>query len=231
MCARALVDGRRLHPSDPSRVLRFPIMLRAKLRARAAALLLGLCGAAFGAIVPKAAQASVSIAATWDGLLRESTAVAIVTPTGTTSVWENGRIYSYTQLSVDRAIAGPLTTGGAAVVRTLGGIVGNLGQEVEGEAVFAPGKPSLVFLRADAQSAAIHTFEVAARGQGQFPVVAVNSQQPARVVRSHNAGMIVLPRVPSPAVEPLLAADVLHGSTVDDAARNIQSAWERLHVP
>jgi len=61
-------------------------MLRAKLRTRAAGLLLGLVGAAFGPIVPKAAQASVSIAATWDGLLRESTAVAIVTPTDTTSV-------------------------------------------------------------------------------------------------------------------------------------------------
>jgi hypothetical protein len=206
-------------------------MLRAKLRARAAVVSLGLCGAALGPTVPKAAQASVSIAATWDGLLRESTAVAVVTPTSTTSVWENGRIYSYTQLNVDRAIAGPLTTGSAAVVRTLGGIVGNLGQEVEGEAVFAPGKPALVFFRAYAPSAAIPTFEVTARGQGQFPVVAGDGQQPARVVRSHNAGMIVLPRVPSPVIEPLLAADVLHGSTVDDAARNIQSAWERLHVP
>jgi hypothetical protein len=205
-------------------------MGRAFFGPRASIVVLALCASALGLADAIPARASVSIAVTWDGLLRASTAAAVVTPADATSVWENGRILTYTHVTIDRAVAGPVTTGGDAWVRTLGGIVGNLGQQVEGEAGFSPGRPSLVFLRAHPEGAQSGTFDVTARGQGQFPVVAADGQQPARVVRSRPAGMIVPPRIFSPLVEPRLAADILHDCTVDEATRTIQSAWSRLHA-
>jgi hypothetical protein len=206
-------------------------MGRASFGPRASIPVLALCASALALVAAIPARASVSIAVTWDGLLRASTAAAVVTPADATSVWENGRILTYTHVTIDRAVAGPVTTGGDAWVRTLGGIVGNVGQQVEGEAGFSPGRPSLVFLRAHPDSGRAATFDVAARGQGQFPVVAADGRQPARVERSHPAGMIVPPRILSPLVEPRLAADILHDCTVDEAAQNIQSAWSRLHAP
>src|SRR5579872_6119804 len=101
--------------------------------------------AACAALAASDARASVSIQVTWDSLLRESTAAAVVTPTDAQSVWENGRIYTYTHVHVDRAVAGELATGSDAWVRTMGGIVGKIGQRVEGEAVLAPGHASLLF--------------------------------------------------------------------------------------
>ncbi|MDP9149079.1 MAG: hypothetical protein M3O36_03935, partial [Myxococcota bacterium] len=110
------------------------------------------------------AKASVSIAVTWDGLLRGSAAAAIATPVQSTAVWEDGRICTYTRVRIDRVMAGTMATGDEAWVRTLGGIVGDIGQLVEGEAALDAGRPSLLFLR----SGPVGAFEVTARGQGQF---------------------------------------------------------------
>jgi hypothetical protein len=177
----------------------------------------------------KAADASVSIAVTWEALLRESSAAAVVTPTTEArSVWESGRIYTYSRVRIDRAVAGELATGDEAWVRTMGGIVGKVGQIVEGEAVLAPGRSSLLFL-ARGESG---TFDVTARGQGQFPLVAQNdSSLPLRVVRSNTVGALLQPRLVGPVVMPKLAADMLHGRSIDDAARDIVAAWSRAHAP
>ena len=79
--------------------------------------------------------------------MKGSTAAAIVTPMEARAVWEDGRICTYAHVHVDQALAGDVTTGGDAWVRTLGGIIGRIGQIVDGEAVFSPGRASLVFLR------------------------------------------------------------------------------------
>jgi hypothetical protein len=191
------------------------------------ALLLGV-GAGF--VVPLSvaadAQASVSLAATWDGLLQESTAAAVMTPAETQAVWENGRIYTYTHLTVDRTVAGDLAAGSRLWVRTMGGVVGKIGQIVEGEPVFVPGHASLLFLHAGPAA----TFEVTARAQGQFPVVIDNPQAQPRLVRSGAMGAI-LPRSSEPGAQalPRLAADVVHGRAVDDVALEIAADWERTH--
>jgi hypothetical protein len=176
-----------------------------------------------------AANASVSIAVTWDALLRDSSAAAVVTPTTEArSVWESGRIYTYTRVRIDRAVAGEVATGDEAWVRTMGGIVGKIGQIVEGEAVLAPGRSSLLFLRPGDAG----TFEVTARGQGQFPLVAdSDSALPLRVVRSNAVGALLQPRPVGPVVMPKLAADMLHGRSIDDAAKDIVAAWSRAHAP
>lgn len=172
------------------------------------------------------AEASVSIAVSWEALVGGSTAVAFVTPVEATAVWENGRIFTYTHVNVDRAVAGSLTTGGDAWVRTLGGITGKIGQTVEGEAVFASGVPSLLFLR----DGPVGAFDVTARGQGQFRVSSADPKGPPHVGRNRAVGMLVPPALPSPQLAPALAADVLDGLTVEQAAQLVTSAWAQFHA-
>jgi hypothetical protein len=204
--------------------------MRRGLLGAGTALLLGMGGVGAGFVVPLSvateARASVSLAATWDGLLQESTAAEVMTPAESRAVWENGRIYTYTRLTADRAVAGDLPAGSSVWVRTLGGVVGKIGQIVEGEPVFAPGHSSLLFLHPGPAG----TFEVTARAQGQFPVVTDSPQAPPRLVRSGAMGAI-LPRASEPGAEalPRLAADVVHGRPVDDVAHEIAADWERTH--
>jgi len=180
-----------------------------------------------GVTVSEPASASVSIAVTWDGLLRGSTLAAVVTPVDASSSWENGRIYTYTRVRLDRVIAGGQPAGSEVWVRTMGGIVGKIGQVVDGEAVLAPGQPSLLFLHPGAAG----TLDVTARGQGQFPVVPGDaSGSPARVVRSHSMGALVPPQVIVSTAATRLAADVLHGRAVDDVARDIAADWQASHA-
>jgi hypothetical protein len=199
------------------------------MQARALVIVCAVAAASAGLAVGTVASdgyASVSIAITWEGLLRESTSAAIVTPIETHAIWEDGRIYSYCRVRVDRAVAGELAAGSEAWVRTLGGIVGKIGQIVEGEAVFAPGQPSLLFLRAGANG----SLEVTARGQGQFPVVRDSANAPARVVRSGFAGALLPPRTVVSSATTRLAADVLHGRSVDDVASDVAANWGPMHA-
>ncbi len=202
-------------------------MIRMRSPHRPLLLALALAAAPFGlALRPSDAAASVSIAVTWDALLRESAMAAVATPVETTAIWENGRIYTYTRVRIDRVMAGTMATGEEAWVRTMGGIVGNIGQLVEGEAVLGAGRSSLLFLH----PGPIGAFEVTARGQGQFPIVTDNQALP-RVVRSNAVGGLVAPRVLASAPGLRLAAEVLHNRPVDEVARDIVVDWARVHAP
>jgi hypothetical protein len=194
------------------------------MRSRNAWLALFL-GLSLSAISPETARASVSIAVTWDGLLHESTAAALVTALESRSAWEGGRIYTYTHVRADRVVAGSLPSSEDAWVRTMGGIVDKIGQSVEGEAVLGPGTQSLLFLHAGPNGA----LEVTARGQGQFPVVPATSDRPARVVRSHATGALVTPQTAASAAI-RLAADVLHDRALDDVAAEIAAGWSSAHA-
>jgi hypothetical protein len=179
------------------------------------------------------AQASVSIAATYDGVIKESTAAVLVTPLEQRSVWENGRIYTYTRARIDRSAAGELGTGAEAWIRTMGGVVGKVGQVVDGEAVFTMGKPSLVFLH----PGPVGAFEVTARAQGQFPL-SVDEKKVTRLIKSGAIGAILPPKPGArqgqlqtqSTVPPALLADVVHGRPVDDVVRDVAAAWKRLHA-
>jgi hypothetical protein len=171
------------------------------------------------------AHASVAIAVSWNDLLGSSSAAAVVTAEDARTVWEGGRIYTYTRVHVDRAIAGELATGNVAWIRTRGGVVDHVGQLVEGEPVFAPGS-SLVFV----QTRAPGVYAVTARAQGQFPIVAHDPAQPARIMQNGALGMIVPPSLPTPALPPRLASEVLAGQTLDDAAHAIATGWSAAHA-
>jgi hypothetical protein len=180
--------------------------------------------AAFGPAFVTDAGASVSIAVTWDDLLRTSSAAAVVTPVDAQAVWEGGRIYTYTRVHVDRPVAGELAGASEAWIRTMGGVVGKIGQLVEGEAVFSAGQPSLLFV----QPGPVGAFVVTERAQGQFPVVAgADPKRPSHLIHSRATGALLAPRVPAGQ----LAADVLRDRTVDDVAGTIAGGWGRTHGP
>jgi hypothetical protein len=200
-------------------------MVRSRLIVRAVAVFVALASPAVGLLASTNAPASVSLAATWDGLLHDSSAAAVMTSTESHSVWEDGRIVTYTRVHVDRAIAGELGTGGDTWVRTMGGVVDKVGQVVEGEASFARGESSLLFLRPGPAG----SFVVTSRGQGQFPVVMDEAKHP-KVVRSHAVGMLLAPRVAVPSPAPRMAADVMSDRSVDDVAKEIAGAWSSAHA-
>jgi hypothetical protein len=172
------------------------------------------------------ARASVSLAETWDALLHDSSGVAVVTAVDARGAWENGRIYTYTHLHVDRPLAGELAAGADVYVRTMGGIVGDVGQSVEGEAVFQAGSSCLVFVHPGPSGA----FLVTARGQGQFPVEKdPDPVAPRRLARGYSLGALVRPsQAGSP--PPRLAAEVVAGRIVDDVAKDVVADWPRLHT-
>lgn len=185
-------------------------------------------------LVPAEAQASVSIAVAFDALVKDADSVGVVTPLESKSVWEEGRIYTYTRVKVEQGVAGELGTGSEGWVRTMGGVVGKIGQLVDGEPVFTEKKSSLVFMRKFKVGG---TWEVSARAQGQYPVVIDESFKESaakkRVMRSNAAGVLLPPKTPSPTElavpKARLAGEVLHDRSLDDVTRDIVAAWKTAH--
>jgi hypothetical protein len=208
-----------------------------------------LCLPAAAVFVPSDAAASVSIAVAFDMLVKDADSVAVITSGDQTSVWEDGRIYTYTKVHVDQGVAGELGAGADGWVRTMGGVVGKIGQLVDGEPVFVKDKPSLVFMR---KFKAGGVYEVAARAQGQYPVTVDATTKQRRLIRSTAVGMLLPPKAPQPATLPAagaaqpqnmstssaltdaakirLAQEVMHDKPFDDVAREIATTWKRLHV-
>jgi hypothetical protein len=199
-------------------------------------------------LVPSDAQASVSIAVGFDALVKDADSVGIATPVESKSVWEDGRIYTYTHLKIEQGVAGELGTGAEGWVRTMGGVVDKIGQMVDGEPVFTNGKSSLLFLRKFKAG----TWEVSARAQGQYPVLVDTVAKTRKVIRSGAVGVLYPPRAtttdPSsaadaklqsvaasttvtsdPAKTIRLAGDVIHDRPLDDVAREIATSWKKLH--
>lgn len=165
-----------------------------------------LCAAALFA--PRA-SASVSVAVSLDELAQTSFAACEVSPASSTSVWEDDRIVTYTRVEVVHVLAGAAPS--ELWVRTLGGVVGHVGQLVEGEAVFRRGEHVIVFLSEFRGSNVI-----TARAQGELVVDA------GHVRRNVHVGALVGAHRP--------AGDALDGKTVGDAESEIAGAWRRTHA-
>jgi hypothetical protein len=199
-------------------------------------------GLGLAMLAPSDVSASVSFAIGFDQLCKDADNVAIVTPGEATSVWEDGRIYTYTKIHVDQGVAGDLGAGADGFVRTMGGVVGNVGQMVDGEPVLSGGRPALLFLRKLAAGGG--AYEVSARAQGQYPIQFDEVKKARKLMRSANVGMLVppKPRVAASGVQTQstattelknvqmrLAQDVMNERPLDDAVREIAIAWRRLH--
>ncbi len=199
-------------------------------------------------LVPSDAQASVSIAVGFDQLVKDADTVGIATPVESKSLWEDGRIWTYTRLKIEQGVAGELGTGSEGWVRTMGGVVGKIGQMVDGEPVFTTGKSSLLFMR---KFKATGTWEISARGQGQYPVVVDEVSKTRKIIRSATAGVLFPPRAtaelkdadsvaklstpaaPQTTIEPSktvrLAGEVMHDRAVDEVLREVAASWKKLH--
>jgi hypothetical protein len=194
------------------------------LRALGAAGVIGLAAPLVDAARSYDAQASVSVAVLLEELVRDSTGVATVTAREQRAVWENGRIFTYTRVTIDSIVAGDLPA--EAWVRTMGGIVGKVGQAVEGEATFAQGQHSLLFLRRRQDA-----YSVTARAQGQYPLVTGNDNV-TRLVSASGVGGLLPPTparvarvLPTSQGAPRFAHDLLHGRPLDEATREIAALF------
>ncbi len=215
------------------------------------ALLLGAAAVAPAVVAPREAHASVSIAVGYEALVKDADAVAVITAQEAKSVWEDGRIVTYTRVKVDQGVAGELGAGSEVWIRTLGGSVGRIGQFVDGEPNLAPGKPALLFLHKFKQGT---TWEVSARAQGHFPVLTEEATKTKKVIRAMNVGVLLPPKpkasetTATPTgtgqVQPQsaqtttgeapqtlrLAGEALHDKPLDEVARDIAATWKRLHA-
>jgi hypothetical protein len=107
----------------------------------------GVVGLCEVALTTSTARASTLIAITLEDLVGRSERIVVAIPRTHTSRWESGRIVTYSAIEVEATIAGPTVTS-QLVVRTLGGEVDGIGQQVSGEARLPLGAPVILFLRA-----------------------------------------------------------------------------------
>ncbi|WP_437594521.1 hypothetical protein [Sorangium sp. So ce1000] len=183
---------------------------------------------------PRAAQAALAIQLSLDELVAAASYVVVATAIEQRSQWEElggaRRIVTYTRLSIDRTVAGQ--PDGEVWIRTLGGVVGDVGQHVSGDAQLAIGAQAMLFV-ARAGSALV----VSGMAQGHYPVVdgedaaRVNGVTGARriAVRRLSASPdsgTVLPR-PGPAIS---AREQLVGATLDTAIDAVSRAWKAKHA-
>ena len=168
---------------------------------------------------PASAEASVSILLSLEEMTAASTAVVVGTASESKSQWEDlaggRRIVTYTKIKVDKTIAG--SAGTEVWVRTLGGVVGKLGQAVSGEAQLTAGSKSVLFLskRGDVTV-------VTGMAQGHYPIK-VDDKGVSRLKASPDVGAQLRPNGPTVA-----ARDVLVGQTLDAAVTAIAKARKAL---
>jgi hypothetical protein len=174
------------------------------------------------------ARASVSTPCTFTALVHDTTLVAVATPVEQNVVWEDGRIVTYSRLRLDRVIAGAgaRTTSRDVWVANLGGIVGKVGQIVDGEPRFDVGHGSLVFLKPDVTSAGTGVHRVVARAQGQFSILPDDAKKQRLVPTARLTELA--PSGAAPTAR--LAVDALAGATIDDAATTIAIEWRTSHA-
>ncbi|WP_438021255.1 hypothetical protein WMF18_20225 [Sorangium sp. So ce315] len=193
-------------------------------------------GVSAGALLagPRDAQAAVAVQLSLEELVSRAAFVVVATATEQRSQWEElggtKRIVTYTRLSVDRPVAGQ--PDGEIWVRTLGGVVGDVGQQVSGDAQLRIGAQAMVFV-----SRARGALVVSGMAQGHYPVVdggepprangaaAARRVAVRRLTASPDTGT-VLPRT-GPAIS---ASEQLVGATLDAACEIVSRAWKASHA-
>ena len=170
------------------------------------------------------ASASVVVALTVDDLVDRSEAVVVAIPRSRTSRWEGGRIVTYTTVAIDSGVAGGMKAGDLVVVRTLGGVVGDLGQRVFGEAVLPLDAPVMLFLRAMPPQldgvAATGSRGVVGMSQGAMPIV-VGVDKQAHIGLSAQGLELTAPVD----AKDVPAVTATQGRLVTDVASDVRTRW------
>jgi hypothetical protein len=179
-------------------------------------------------LTPRGAQAATSVELSMSDLVGGASVVVAGTPLESRSLWEGDasthgrRIVTYTRVRVDRLLDGPPQA--EMWIRTLGGEVGEIGQQVAGEAVLRVSEPTLLFLRARTDG----THVVVGMGQGQYPLERPESGM-ARV-RAPLESAHLVPKVGASAAPRPSARLALVGHTLDEVAELV-AAERRAHAP
>ncbi|MBI4702096.1 MAG: hypothetical protein HY744_13250 [Deltaproteobacteria bacterium] len=141
---------------------------------------------------PVPARAAVAVAFSLDELVARSTHAVVARAIERRSLWiELGggrRIVTYTKLAAQQTLLGPAEKD--LWVRTLGGVVGKIGQQVSGEAQIEPGSLSLLFLTRAGDGELV----VSGMAQGHYPIREASAGAPARLRRSGEIGLLLHPR-------------------------------------
>lgn len=195
---------------------RRPILLAAALAFAAASLSLGAA-----LLIPQTAHASTAIALSLPELCDRSEAVVVGIPKSKVSRWESGRIFTYTTVAIDTAVAGAAKAGDTVTVRTMGGVVDGIGQITHGEAVLNIDKPVMLFVHAVA-TAKSPTLVITGMAQGAMPVE-IGADKVARVIAQPN-DLVLVPNAKS-AVAPKPAMMVLGGLALPSALTEVRTAW------
>lgn len=164
---------------------------------------------------PHEARAAVSILMSMSELLAASTYVVVGTTGDHYCVWEDlpggRRIVTYTRVKIERSVVG--SPGSEVFVRTLGGVVGSIGQLVAGDAKFAEGERAVLFLAKNSGA-----LVVAGLAQGHYPIT-VDAKGKSVLRPSPDAGALIPRRGPV-----ISAQEALVGSPLEDAALVIERA-------
>jgi hypothetical protein len=167
-------------------------------------------------LLPSPALASIARGLSLSELRRGSGCCVLGTALSAQSRWEtvgrNRRIVTTTRLRVEQLLGGA-APGTEALVRTLGGQVGDVGQIVHGEALLLLGQTAALFLMPETQG--MHA--VMGMAQGHFPI-ATDDRGDERLRRS--------PRLPELIDADKSASKLLTGRPLRDAERLIQEAFQ-----
>jgi len=163
------------------------------------------------------AHAAVSIEMSLDELVGYSARVVVAQPVERKSRWEEvgggKRIVTYTRLVVEETVAGEAR--GEVWVRTLGGKVDKIGQQVSGEATFTLGERTMVFLEE-----AAGTTVVTGMAQGHFRLKGKEGE--LVLAASPDVGSLLPRRGPV-----IAAREMLIGKKLGVATSAVRDAWKR----
>ena len=153
---------------------------------------------------PSTAEAAMSVAHTLEELVDQSRWTVLGSAKERVSNWEevagSRRIVTYTRVEVSQIVFGKGLEK-SVWVRTLGGVVDRIGQQVSGQAELRLGQRALLFLSRTPSGAVV----VSGAAQGHFPIAEPKKEgERARLGYSPSMGKVIARKGPSISVHEVL---------------------------
>ena len=136
------------------------------------------------------AHATIMVRRSIDDLTRDADVVAVATAGGAHASWSDGHIVTDVSVQLDRVVRGT-PEASTVTVRLPGGMIGDVGQRVEGAASLEAGNRYVLFLHRDVPG----RYFTVSMSQGVLPV-----QGGVRVMPAPASGATVVDRAATPAV-------------------------------
>lgn len=186
------------------------------MRFRPQAAALAVVGLLIATVLASPARATTSQALSLGELVDQASHVVLVTCVGArTSRDARRRIVTDYDLSVEETMKGEARVGQVLTMRSLGGVIGDLGMRVEGEPHPEIGERYLVFLRTLGDG---HTLRPVGMSQG---VMTIQEQAGARVVLPAGNGLSLVLRAPGGGLSPAPPA-ILHPEPYESVRARVE---------